>query len=406
MSGRRPRILFAWELGANYGHVTKVALAAEQLADEAEIFVALRDPVAFRDIAPDLAATVLPAPHARTRQQTPDNRPPANFAAMLTTEGWHATDALAAQVEAWRGVIGLVRPDLLVVQAAPTAALAARTLSLRFAVLGSGYDNPPLADPMPAFDAAAPIDLVRSQEARVVATANAVLERFGAPSVARFRDILEGEASILTTWEVTDHYVARGRLHPDHPPYLGHLPGLDRGAPRDWRGRPGPRIFAYLRPGTPPAAAGLAALMQMGPEADVVLAAPGISDSDRSRLAQRGVQVEAGPVQLARLLSDCDLGISHASNGVGASFLTAGVPQIGLPGHREQGMFARAIAHHGLGLGVEGRYGGDAVVRSIRQALGSERLKNRVGTVAAQLSDRAGVPPQVAVARTLRALVF
>ena len=40
----KPRILFAWELGANLGHATVIMKVAAALADCADLFIAARDP--------------------------------------------------------------------------------------------------------------------------------------------------------------------------------------------------------------------------------------------------------------------------------------------------------------------------------------------------------------------------
>jgi hypothetical protein len=59
---RLPRILLAWELGQNFGHVSKTATVAGRLAGRARLFVAVKDAAAFRRVAPDLPCTLLPAP--------------------------------------------------------------------------------------------------------------------------------------------------------------------------------------------------------------------------------------------------------------------------------------------------------------------------------------------------------
>lgn len=405
MTAARPRLLFAWEMGANYGHAVKIACVARHLADAAEIFVAAREPAALRAVAPDLPMTLLPAPFARMRGQHPGEAPPENFPAMLVTEGWDRPETLAALIEAWRSLFDLVRPDVLVAQAAPTATVAARGLGMRTAILGGGYDNPPLAVPMPLFDREkGKPEVAARQEAEVLAAVNGALRRAGAPEAARFRDLMESDLSLLVTAQPFDHYGDRAALQPDHPPYLGHLAETARGAALHWAGRSGARIFAYLRPGSQTASAALSALDRLGPENDIILAMPGVPETQAARLAARGVQVCDGPVRLDGILGDCDLGISHASNGIGAAFVTAGVPQIGLPGHREQAMFARAIAKAGLGLGIEGRFGADAVVGAIRHALAQDALRTRVAQVAGTLAQTAYAPSDVAAADALKRL--
>ena len=380
MSKPLPRVLFAWELGANFGHVSTIAQVAEQLKEAAEIFIALREPVTLRRFAPQLQAHLLPAPVPRTRPLRAGEKPAANIPGMLATEGWDDPVDLAARLEAWHGLFRLVQPDMLVTQAAPTALLAARGQPFRVAQLGRGYDTPPLAEPMPAFDPEAPgaMELAQAQEDATMAVLTTATEMLGVPAPKRFREIFETDETYLITWAATDHFAPRAELQPDHPPYLGPLHTPSSGALRHWAGRPGGRILAYLRPGSPMAAAGFAALDALGPENDIILAAPGISQGDADRLRSRDVQVENGIVQLRNLLADCDIGVSHASSGIGSSFVADVVPQIGLPCHREQVMFSRAVSRAGFGLAIAGRYGGQEVTALIRRALADKAMRARL----------------------------
>jgi hypothetical protein len=400
-------VLFAWELGANFGHANKIARAAERLQDQVDLFVAAREVAAIRQIAPDLKTTLLPAPYARTRRLSPGEHPPANFAAMLSTEGWHDPAALGATIEAWRSLFDLVQPDVIVAQAAPTALLAAWGSGRKTVILGGGYDNPPLSAPMVPFDGENPAlaEIAESQEAAVLACANDALALIGAPRAENFCDLMACDLSLLMTWPEIDHYENRAQVHPDHPPYLGALLGTGQGVEMDWAGRNGARILAYLRPGSPFATSGLRALAAAGPAHDIILSAPGIAPVDHKALTARGVQVSDKPVRLDRLLPDCDLGLSHASNGVGAAFLQAGVRQVGLPAQREQAMFARKLARSGLGLGIEGQFGPEVVNQAIRQALSDKTMKNRVREVADEIAARNSIAPDQAAAIAIKQLI-
>ena len=92
----RPRILFGWEMGANLGHAGKVTRVAAMLEDRAELFVAAREPVAIRQMAPDLKARLLPAPFSLTRPMRRGERPGLCFPGNLLTEGWESPDILSA----------------------------------------------------------------------------------------------------------------------------------------------------------------------------------------------------------------------------------------------------------------------------------------------------------------------
>ena len=67
---RRPRVLFAWELGANWGHASKIAEVAQALGPMVETVIAARAPSAIAAIAPALAAATRPAPFSGSRHES------------------------------------------------------------------------------------------------------------------------------------------------------------------------------------------------------------------------------------------------------------------------------------------------------------------------------------------------
>jgi len=289
-------------------------------------------------------------------------------------------------VEAWRNLFALARPDVLVVQAAPTALLAARGLGLRTAMIGSGFDAPPRTHPMPAFyhwDETANTPPVE-REAEVLGAANRVLSSIGAPELTRFCNLLQTDAYLLATFAEIDHYAPRTAFEPDHPPYLGQLFTLNQGARMTWRTKARRRILAYLRPRTPPFEAAVKALARLDRTHDVILAAPGASAQLAERLRPTAIRLCNGPVRLDRLLAECDLGVSHASNGIAAAFVMAGAPQLGLPTQAEQIMVAHAVARQKQGLGLVGQFGPDAVHDALNTVLRSAAMRQK----AMQTADR------------------
>ncbi len=383
----RPRLLFAWELGAHFGHVSKMAEIARALGERADIFVAAQEPASFRALAPDLPVTLLPAPFTPFRPpETPGYRA-VSYPDVLRHVGWREPGPLAALVEAWGALFGLVRPDMIVAQAAPTALLAARAAGLRAATVGSGYDAPPRAEPMPPFyhwlDGEA--EKAAAPEAAALEAANAALRLRGGKEMGAFADLFRGGPFLLSTFAEIDHYGDRKRFEPDHPPYLGQLVTLDQGAELAWRKGAARRIFAYLRPGGTAFEAGVEALAARPKEEDVILAAPGAPAALKARLEGGPVRLVDGPARLGPLLKRCDLGVSHGSNGVAAAFLLAGVPQVALPTQSEQVMIARALGEGGFGLGLVGRYGAREAGAAVDRALGSPIPRERAGALAKRM---------------------
>lgn len=132
------RILFAWELGGGFGHAGPLRALADRLAAHGHQPVfALRDVVTpsplFRDRRyPVLQGPYWPKPFALRGRRHAIN----NYADLLATCGYGQADELSAMVGAWDELLALVKPDLVVVDNAPTLALA---LYDRIPTIFTGY---------------------------------------------------------------------------------------------------------------------------------------------------------------------------------------------------------------------------------------------------------------------------
>ncbi|MEL6325168.1 MAG: hypothetical protein AAFQ84_13150, partial [Pseudomonadota bacterium] len=98
-------------------------------------------------------------------------------------------------------------------------------------------------------------------------------------------------------------------------------------------------------------------------------------------------------------------GISHASNGIAAAFVMAGVPQIGLPNHAEQIMVAQALGRSRLGLGLAGQYGVNEVSKTIETVLSSDTLRSSAEEARKRLTATYPEGPAPALAAALLKLV-
>lgn len=406
MRGRRPRILFAWELGANYGHASKIIETVTALGPLAEVAVAAREPSAFAEIAPRLGLNIRAAPHAPPPPPPPlGPAPPVlSYPDALRFCGWNDAAQLAGLIRSWRALFADLAPDLIVAQAAPTALLAARGGPSATATLGSGFDAPARADPMPPYPGThTPADL-QAAEDRTLAIAEAALRETGGPALGRFRALFDAGPMLLAALIQTDHYRPRHRWEPDHPPYLGHLFTTDQGTVLHWERDGRARILAYLRPGAHGFQAAARALAALRRDHDIVLAAPGLPTAVAGALRTAGLRVVDGPVRLDALLPQADVMLSHGSNGVVAASLVAGVPQVLLPTQTEQFMLTRCVASQKLALGLSGRPDPAAIARALTEVRDSPALRAASQAAAATIAETANADPAGAVAARLLAI--
>ena len=381
------RVLFAWEVGKNYGHVTQIVDVAKVLAEQgAEIFMALQRPEALKNFAGDLEYRLLQAPYHPVGPPKPGERRtvPLCYPDDLLPCGYDDPDEIAALIQCWRSLYELAQPDVLVAQAAPTALLAARGMKFKTAALGRSYDMPPLTAPMPSLRYWEDTDkkTIVEHEARVLKNINEALSSLKLLRLKKFSEMLEVDAEFLCTFEELDHYPSRKGAN-----YCGPFVKTDSGAKLDWNKGARKRIFAYIRLGTPAFAPAVNALLRLPADHDVIIAAPGIAAETVKKASKPNVRFADGPVRLDRLMKDCDLAVNHASAGICCALALAGVPMLMFPNHIEQLMFARAVGRAGLGRGMIGKLSENDILKTIGHILTEPQYKARAAALAKKYDD-------------------
>lgn len=337
-------ILFAWELGSNFGHVSRMLPVAEALRARGH-----RIEFALREL--DRGQLAL-RPHGFTPLQAPiwTGRPPSllrapTFAGVLQHCGYHAAPPLAGLVTGWRRLYDLLAPDLVVLDHAPGAALAARIEDLPCARLGSGWFAPPDTTPPAFVEPWQPKSrhAIAMAESRVLGAMNAVLEAAGRPPLQRVTQVFRLKADLLTTFPELDHFGVRTDLR-----YYGPTERpVSAAAPR-WPDRIGPRIFAFIDA----TYVGFDALMRdlAAVGFPAIVYARVLSTSAARRLSQPALSVVTSPVDMDQAARDAALVICHAGHGTICSALLAGTPLLLLPRHSEQRLLSDRVVALGAAL--------------------------------------------------------
>lgn len=331
-------ILFAWELGGDYGHLSRLLPVARELEARGHITV-----FAVRDL---MGAEALLAPHGIRAFQAPlwlgqlTNLPdPIAYPEMLMRFGFLNARALTGICRAWRNLVALLRPDLLVLDHAPTALLATRGLGLARLNFGDGFCIPPHQRPMPHFRWWQRENMLRlnDSEQHVMATANEVLRTLDAPPLVGLADLMDCEDCLFCTFAELDHYPERGARD-----YIGPIFSLGQGAEVAWPQAAGPKVFAYLKAGY----AGLENILA-GLHASQASVLAHISGAARKTLltySSARMLLSPVPLDMEQVRTSCDLALCHGGGGTTAAMLLAGKPLMLFPMHMEQTMTARRLA--------------------------------------------------------------
>lgn len=355
-------ILLAWELGGNWGHLSRDWPVLRRLQAEGhDVLYAVRE----QTIAPSLCASTgircVAAPSGAALRRMP--RGLCGYAGILFADGFGDASILAQRLTGWMGLFHEYKIDVVIGDYAPAALLAARVTGIPSVALGSGFEIPPDVALMPSFsgDGAQDEAARRFSEGLVLFNVNTVLHKLGAAPLERLAQAFQGTRNVFTTFTELDHVTGRaaGAI------YAGPVQDMPGGVAASWRSTNKPRVLVYLRGMGQVIDEVLQILDGIGAEVIAVL-----PDIGSIRHVHADVRVLRQPVHFDGLLDTADLVIASGS-GTLTSTLLAGIPMLSLPLSAEQTMFAVRVEEMGTGMAVsaEARAGlSDAIHRLLNDA--------------------------------------
>lgn len=329
--------VLCWEIGADLGHISQMATVALALRQRGyRVSVVLKDVCHAQRYfgAMDVAWYQAPQPSGFRSSETP-----INHADILRESGYDNPARLAGLLQAWRNLFTLLQPDLVISEAAPTAALAARCSGLRCVCLDNGFFVPPPSNPMPVLRSWQPVnhDELLRREARTLQVINAALQQLHLPPLQGFAQLFELPTYWLT-WPALNHF---GNHSVER--HLGPIYGDSPGRTLEWPVGAGHKVFAYLKPQHPQAMAVLEWCLRRG---DRLLAyLPLWPAAELHRLRTLGsITISQEPLDLGAVLEDCAWVICHGGVGTVSRAMRAGKPLLLLPSHVEQVRTAQALS--------------------------------------------------------------
>lgn len=335
-------ILYAWEFGANLGHVGAFMPLARALREQGhEVHWMVTQPAVVGDFLAGEGFTWLAAP---TQPEAPRPGPPITYADILLRFGYADPRTLFGLVGGWREAARLTGARLVLADHAPTALLAARTMRSPVMLFSNGFTAPPRRSPLPNMRPWTPVpeQTLGQLDHAALSSVNAVLARHDCAQMQHLAELFDVAEEALVTFPELDHYPDRGPAR-----YWGSLPSAGTGQPVAWPAPAGRRIFAYLRAESPHHEAVLAALHALGQSAAIYF--PNMPPALAARYAAPHLKYLDRPADIEQMTREADLAITYASLATTTAFLLAGKPLLMLPGHLEQFLVARRVEEMGAG---------------------------------------------------------
>ena len=381
------RILFGWELGGGHGHVRTLLPIARGLValGHAPVF-AVRNvadvwPVFRSEGFPVLAAPVWHRRNARVRGPYRVR----TFADVLAFNGWGEPDELEGMLSAWDSTIEMVRPDLVVLDYAPSLCLATRG-RIPTVQVGTGYSVPP--DHLPEFPVMNPKAELILPEPVMVDSIRIAQARRGFAAPASLPALFDDATRLLTILPELDPYAGNRRETP-----VGPVDALPDPVPPPRS----PRWFAYLTADQDAAEQVLLDFARSGIPGEAYVR--GSTRALREKLSAAGIQIHETPAPMREVLPRVSVVVHNGGIGLASTALAAGRPQILFPQHIEQKLTAELLSRMGVALtGSQEELPASVLRRMVKGALFMMEAQERAESI-----RKAG--PRSAVARTLEAIV-
>lgn len=329
-------IALNWELGADYGHIGRFLPIALRLraAGHRPVCI-LRDISRAEEVLGGQGIEYLQAPIWLTQFQGLPND--LNFTETMFRFGFLKPEGLTALVRSWRRLWSMLNVDLLLLDHAPSACLAARGLGIPRILIGNSFAIPPRLTPLPPFrwwqNNSSDRARLQETERRTVTNINASAMRTETPRLDAVHELFECEDALICGWPELDVYGER-----ENTEYIGPINNTNMGAHPVWPLPDKKRVFAYIKPQYRHVDALLVTMSQT--DAQFLIFSPGMAEASARKYSSPGMRFSASPFNMQQVIKECDLIVCHAGGTTDVA-LAAGIPVLQLPMQMEQTMTSR-----------------------------------------------------------------
>lgn len=363
------RFLLGWELGANRGHVVRLANIARRLAGTGhEVTIASQRLTGGLDLPDGVALWQAPVwPRLLSNVGALGGPLPNTMGDILVRLGLDDPDTLPALIHAWHAIFAAVQPDVVMGDFAPALITAARG-RLPTVIAGMGFDNPP--PHLPRFPSLTGQPAAFPED-RLLDGLNASLGAAGLQTLDHLPHIFSATRVLAGTFTELDPY-AQWRIDPVIAPSVSEPLG---------EAGQGDEVFLYADPVLLRQGALLEGLVRSA--LPIRVHAQGASPAQQAELAKVGLTVEPEPIPFARIAERSRLVMSYGSLGFTSSALATGLPSVIVHYDLEKALTGQAITRLQLGGHVHaGAIQPEAFATSLRQLYQNDSFQRRARELA------------------------
>ena len=312
-------------MGEGFGHVSRLLMLAEDLRkQDYECIFLVSDLRRAGAKAQQSGFEVVAAPNVgllplRRGEQT------TSLADILMRRGYSDYAKLNNSLSAWKSILKFINPDLLVLDYAPTARLAAG-LDFKTIVIGTGFTIPAsLRGQIAKFRKGKPL----ISEVKILDTIAQVQKTYGDWTPGRLIELFRGDRVFLTILPELDCFSMHREEESINPLVFPKSPA---------QGKPVDDIFCYLTGRSPKILNLIRKLQEFGLKGGAYLR--DIDPLKAKSLTTKNFRVYSEGQDVTTIAGYTKFIIHHGGIGLSQFALGLGRPQILLPNHMEQHMNA------------------------------------------------------------------
>lgn len=272
---------------------------------------------------------------------------PVNFPQVLISTGYHSEQSTLCLLSSWVSLIQSENPDFLLCDYAPSAALAAAAIGVKYARIGTGYTVPPIDffSRMRYCNNTSASREADEDARRVLSFVNRAFSEIGFKANLEEMVWKASTIDILRTVAAFDHYENRSGAYR----YFGVWPSTISNCLPVFSAH-GMRCFAYLKDFS-----AFPKLLRLVSDhvSEVILYSPNLSESSRAHLNRmRNVQISSVPIRLDQLAGTCDCVITNGGHNTTLYALSLGIPVAVVSTNGEQAITGEIAARNRVGTWV------------------------------------------------------
>ena len=319
-------------MGEGFGHVSRLLVLAENLRKQGyECIFLVSDLPRAGAKAQQSGFDVLAAPDVglsplRRGEQT------ASLADILMRRGYSNYAKLKNSLSAWKSILNLINPDLVVLDYAPTARLAAG-LQFKTIVIGTGFTIPAsVKGQIAKFRKGKPM----VSEVKILDTIAKVQKTDGGWTPSKLIELFRGDKVFLTILPELDCFSIHRKEELKNPLVFPNNPAM---------GKPVDDIFCYLTDQSPKISNLIRELQGFGLKGGAYLR--DIDPIKAKSLTTKNFRVYSEAQDVTKISGYTKFIIHHGGIGLSQFALGLGRPQIILPNHMDQHMNATNLMRLG-----------------------------------------------------------